>query len=237
MKDVKPGEVRRAFSVRTSRTSFSARWSSDSDFDCSGGWDGVLILPVMIHLLDVSVGFLGDGHSHSAHMSPSLQPVMGPMLSGFAVLVALISTGCACGRFGTLAQRRTITSNAEVIDVYGVGALLRLRGVDGGFTFGWRHATYIYPRLKEDGAGEGMRWTLGCLSRRRAEPFFLAVRSVGAAITKYPAVLQGHVGFRTDAFTFAACSGESRVVKFFYRPGAPGKTTLSMNPLPKRSLP
>lgn len=162
---------------------------------------------------------------------------MGPMRSGLAVLIALVSTGCACGRLGTLVQRRTVTGNAEIIDRFGVGALLRVGGVDGGFTFGWRHATYVYPRLKENDEGQGTRWTFGCLSRRRAEPFFLAVRSVGVAITKYPSVLQAHVGFRIDAFTFAACSGESRVVKFSYRPGAPGKTSLSMNPIPKRSLP
>lgn len=207
------------------------------DYDCPGGDNCVLIRPVMIHLLDVSVGFLGGGPSQSANMSASLQPVMGPMLGGFAMLVALISTGCACGRFGTLAQRRTITGNAEVIDVYGVGAFLRPWGVDGGFTFGWHHATYIYPRFRGDGLEEGAHWSFGWLPRRRTEPFFLAATSVGLGVTKYPTVIQAHVGFRMDAFTFAACAGESRMVKFHYRPGAPGKTTLSMNPLPKPALP
>ena len=207
------------------------------DFYCSRGGDSVLIQPVMLHLLDVYSGFARSHRVGPVNGVAQTRRVMRPMPGGFAVLIALVSTGCACGRFGTLAQRRTVTGNAEVIDVFGVGALLRVGGVDGGFTVGWRHATYVYPRLKEDGAAEGMRWNFGWLSRRRAEPFFLAVRSVGVAITKYPAVLQAHVGFRTDAFTFAACSGESRVVKFSYRPGAPGKTSLSMNPLPKRSLP
>ena len=153
-----------------------------------------------------------------------------------AVLIALVSTGCACGRYGTLAARRTITSTAEVIDVYGVGSLLRPRGVDGGFTFGWRHATYIYPRLPADGAKEGVRWTFGWVPLRRGEPFFLAARSVGGEVTKYPSVLQAHLGFRTDAFTFAARAEESRVVNFTYRAGEPGKTILAMDSWPTLAL-
>jgi hypothetical protein len=153
------------------------------------------------------------------------------------VLLALVSTGCAYGRFGTLAARRTLTPNAEVIDVYGVGALLRTGGVDGGFTFGWRHATYIYPRASTDESEEGSHWTVGWVPRRIDEPFFLAARSIGGEITKYPSVLQAHLGFRTDVFTFAARAEESRVVNFSYRAGAPGKTVLAMNPLPTFALP
>lgn len=193
--------------------------------------------PVMIHLLDASVGFLVSGPSHSANVPATLEPVMAPLLGGLAVLIALVSSGCACGHLGTLAQRRTITGNAEVIDVYGIGALLRPWGVDGGFTFGWRHATYIYPRLREDGEEEAVRWSFGWLPRRRAEPFFLASTSLGAGITKYPSGIHVHAGFRMDAFTFAASAGESRVVKFHYRPGAPGKTSLTMKPFPKPALP
>lgn len=153
-----------------------------------------------------------------------------------AILLALIFTGCACGRFGTLAARRTVTASAEVIDVYGVGALLRPGGVDGGFTFGWRHATYIYPRLLTDGADEGVCWTFGWVPQHRDNPFFLAARSFGGEVTKYPTVLQANLGFRTDAFTFAARADESRVVNFTYRASDPGKTILAMDPLPTLAL-
>ena len=159
-----------------------------------------------------------------------------PVQFSLAVMIALILTGCACGRFGTLAARRTITPSAEVIDVYGLGALLRPGGVDGGLTFGWRHATYIYPRVTGDEAEEGARWTFGLVPQRREEPFFLAATSVGGEVTKYPAVLQAHVGFRTDSYTFAARPEESLVVRFSYRPSAPEKTTLAMNPLPNPPL-
>lgn len=191
----------------------------------------------MIHLLDVSVGFLVGGQSHSVNISASLRPLIGPVLSGIAMLIALISTGCACGRFGTLAQRRTVTETAEVIDVYGVGVVLRPWGVDAGLALGWQHATYIYPRLREDGTWEGARWSFGWVPHRRADPFFLALSGVGAGVVKYPTILQTYVGFRMDAFTFAASDGESRVVKFFYQPGAPEKTRLSMNPFPKTANP
>src|SRR6187401_341229 len=97
---------------------------------------------------------------------PSCRSPVPPMLRSLVVLIAFVSTGCAYGRFGTLAARRTITPNAEVIDVYGVGALLQPLGVDGGFTFGWRHATYIYPRFRADGANEGVHWTFGWVPKR-----------------------------------------------------------------------
>ena len=152
-------------------------------------------------------------------------------------MIASLFAGCACGRFGTLAARRTITGNAEVIDVYAVGALLRPQAVDGGFTLGWRHVTYIYPRLALDDAEEGAHWTLGWVPRHRGTPFFLAARSLGGEVASYPGVLQAHAGFRTDAFTFAARAEESRVVCFAYRDGAPEKTVLAMNPLPDIALP
>ncbi len=181
----------------------------------------------MIHLLGVSVGFFDGGVVQTVD-KPSLRPLLLLLFIGFAIATA----SCACGRLGTLAQRRTMTKDAEVSDVYGVGALLRMRGVDGGFTLGWRHATYIYPRVSSDGAAEGTRWTIGWVPRHTADPFFLAIRSVGAEVAKYPAELRAHVGFRMDAFTFAACIGESRVVKFSYRPSSPRQTRLSMFPTP-----
>lgn len=156
---------------------------------------------------------------------------------GFVGMLALLATGCACGRYGTVVARRTLTPTAEVIEVYGFGALLRPGGVDGGFTLGWRHATYICPRLSRDEPEDGARWTFGLVPELRAEPFFLAATSIGGDVVKYPTVLQAHVGIRTDAFTFAAQADESRVVAFRYRAGAPGQTILAMNPLPSLALP
>ncbi|MCE9610735.1 MAG: hypothetical protein K8R23_11125 [Chthoniobacter sp.] len=156
---------------------------------------------------------------------------------GFVGMLALLATGCACGRYGTVAARRTLTKTAEVIDVYGFGALLRPGGVDGGFTLGWRHATYIGPRLSHDETDVCARWTFGLVPEMCAEPFFLAATSLGGEVVKYPTVLQAQVGLRTDAFTFAAHADESRVVAFRYVAGAPEQTILAMNPLPKLPLP
>lgn len=156
---------------------------------------------------------------------------------GLAGMLALLATGCACGRYGTVAARRTLTQTAEVIEVYGFGALLRPGGVDGGFTLGWRHATYICPRISRDEAAASPRWTFGIVPELRVEPFFLAATSIGGEVVKYPTVLQAHVGIRTDAFTFAARADESRVVSFRYVAGAPDQTILAMNPLPSLSRP
>ena len=193
------------------------------------------ITAVMIHLLDFFVGLMRNSNPQPVFASYHIGMV--PIFACIALLVALSVAGCAFGRLGTLAERRTLTSNAEVIDVYGVGALFRLRGVDGGFTFGWRHATYIYPRHAQDGMQEGVRWTYGLLPRRGADPFFLAVCSIGAEVAKYPSMLVAHLGFRTDAFTFAARAEESRIVNFSYRPRHPGHTRLLMSSLPIIRLP
>lgn len=160
-----------------------------------------------------------------------------PLRSSLAIFLALISTGCACGRVGTLAARRTVTPTAEVIDVFGFGALLRPGGFDAGFTLGWRHATYIFPRAAADEFEEGQSWTWGVVPRHTGEPFFLGARSIGGEVAKYPSMLQAHLGYRTDTFTFAALAGESRVVNFNYHADAPGQTILAMNPLPPSALP
>ena len=184
----------------------------------------------MIHLLDLSVGFMRNSHTQPVTGASFSFSVFAPTLGCVGLVIALLFTGCACGRIGTLAERRTVTRRAEVIDVYGFGALFRLRGVDGGFTFGWRHATYIYPRAADDGMHEGVRWTYGWLPHRDSDPFFLAVCSIGAEVAKYPSMLVAHLGFRTDAFTFAAREGESRVVNFSYRPHSPQNTRLTISP-------
>lgn len=154
-----------------------------------------------------------------------------------AVLLALLCTGCACGRVGTLAARRTLTASAEVVDVYGFGALLRPGGVDGGGTLGWRHATYIYPRLATGAGEESVDWTWGWVPEPRATPFFLVARSLGGEVALFPDLLQAHLGFRMDAFTFAAAAGESRVVNFTYRPDDPGQTILAIQTFPNPDRP
>ena len=154
------------------------------------------------------------------------------MLSSAAMLIFLMSAGCVCGRFGTLAQRRTTTKTAEVIDHFCFGAVLRPWGTEAAFAIGWQHATYIYPRERKDGSAEAVSWTFGWVPPRRKDPFFLALSGVGAGIMRYPTMLQSYVGIRTDSFTFAARVGESRVVKFYYRPGAAEETSLTIIPFP-----
>ena len=154
-----------------------------------------------------------------------------------ATLLPLLAAGCACGRAGTLAARRTVTRGAEVIDVYAFGALLRPRGADSGGTLGWRHATYIYPRAAGDGAAEGTHWTFGWAPLHAEAPFFLATRSLGAELARYPGIVQMHAGFRADAFTFGGAAEESRTVLFHYRDDAPAQTFLAMNPPPLTAQP
>jgi hypothetical protein len=148
------------------------------------------------------------------------------------LLLPLLLAGCVCGPVGTLAARRTVTPTAEVVDVYGVGLWLRARAADTGVSFGWRHVTYIHPRVAGDGAEEGSRWSFGYAAVRREAPFFLAARGVGVEVTHYPGFTRAHAGYAADAFTFAAKATESRSVSFHYRSAFPEDTRLAMNPAP-----
>ena len=94
----------------------------------------------MLHLLDVYSGFAGSRRVGPVNRVAQTRRGMRLMPGGFAVLIALVSAGCACGRLGTLAQRRTFTGNAEVIDMYGIGALLRVGGC------GWRVHVWLASR-------------------------------------------------------------------------------------------
>lgn len=153
------------------------------------------------------------------------------------LLLPLLLAGCVCGPVGTLAARRTITPSAEVLDVYGVGLWLRASATDSGFTFGWRHVTYIHPREVADGAEEGSRWHFGYAGVRRGTPFFLAARGIGVELTHYPGFTRAHAGYAADSFTFAARANEARSVSFHYRAAAPEATRLAMNPPPATDTP
>ena len=142
-------------------------------------------------------------------------------------LLLLALPGCACGRYGTVVARRTLTPTAEVVEVYGVGALLRPWACDAGLSLGWRHATYVYPRA-EDGAPAGSRWSWGFAPVRAETPFFLAARGLGLEALYYPGFLRAHAGYSADFFTFAARAEESRLADFHYRAGAPGDTRLAL---------
>ena len=153
------------------------------------------------------------------------------MLSAFA------SGGCVCNRFGTLAARRTVTATAEVVDVYGIGAVLRTNAADAGITLGWRHVTYVRPLENARGQGRGGHWTLGWLPRRSGTPFFLAARSFGFDLSHYPQYFCAHAGYAEEAFTFVARSDESLTIDFHYLATDPMQTRLTLEPFPFPSNP
>lgn len=128
-----------------------------------------------------------------------------------------------------VAERRTITSQAEVIDLYGIGAWMRTDRPDAGLSLGWRHVTRIYPRNEHDSSLPEVQWRYGWLPRRGADPFFLASRSVGVGFATYPAMAVAHAGYRADYFTFAGKSDESRIVNFFYHPSEIEKARLTIH--------
>ena len=63
-------------------------------------------------------------------------------------LLPLSLPACAAGSVGTLAGRTIDTPSAHVVSIYSLGLELRIRSEDAGFSFGFRHSVYLYPKLK-----------------------------------------------------------------------------------------
>lgn len=141
----------------------------------------------------------------------------------------LLLAGCACGPIGTQVAWRTLTPTAEVVEVSGLGLLVRPTGCDRGLSFGYRQATYIYPRLAGDKRpGEHLLlWV--CAPVRKELPFFLGTREVGVGFQSVAGFSTFHAGFVDQSFSFVARADESRRGSFFYQRSHPERTVLALH--------
>ena len=148
------------------------------------------------------------------------------------VFVASLSS-CACGRVGTLVARQTLTPTAEVVEVTGLGVLLRPTPYDGGLSIGWRRATYIYPRLAGDvrPVGQTLHW--GWVPGRAELPFFLGTREVGVEFQTVAGLAMLHAGYVDQSLSFMAQAGDSRTGLFSYLRPHPERTVLALHPAPE----
>lgn len=153
-----------------------------------------------------------------------------------ALFACVLFAGCACGRVGTLATRQTLTPTAEVVEVYGFGALLRPTPHDGGLSLGYRRATYIYPRLAGDTrpVGETMHW--GWAPLRDELPFFLGTQETGLEFQTVAGRTMLHAGYVDQSFSFVARADESRRGSFFYLRPHPERTVLALLTEPEPAL-
>ena len=144
------------------------------------------------------------------------------------LLLFLPLAGCACGNYGTLIARRTLTPTAEVVKVSGWGLLLRPAETDAGLSLGYRQATYIYPRLTDDTrpVGEAIFW--GWAPVRAELPFFLGSRTAGLELQSVAGFSMLHAGLVDQSFCFVARVDESVRGSFSYRRTAPEHTVLTL---------
>lgn len=152
------------------------------------------------------------------------------------LLACFFLGGCAYGRFGTLVARQTLTSTAQVVEVYGFGVLVRPTAYDGGVSLGYRRATYIYPRLAGDlrPVGETMYW--GWAPLRPELPFYLDTQQAGAEWQVVPGNAMIHAGLVYQSFSFVAKAEESRMGSFFYQRPHPERTILALRSEPEFSF-
>ena len=144
------------------------------------------------------------------------------------LLLFLPLAGCACGHYGTLIARRTLTPTAEVVKVSGCGLLLRPADADAGLSLGYRQATYIYPRLPEDTrpAGDSIFW--GWAPVRAELPFFVGTRTAGIELQNVAGFSMLHAGLVDQSFCFVARVDESVRGSFSYRRTEPEHTILTL---------
>jgi hypothetical protein len=145
-------------------------------------------------------------------------------------------SGCACGRLGTLVARQTLTPTAEVLEITGWGLLLRPTKYDGGLSLGYRHATYIYPRLASDTRPVGQTRHWGWVPARAELPFFLRTREIGVELQTVAGFSMLHAGYVEHSLTFVAEVGESRRGLFSYHPSSPERTVLAISTEPEPFL-
>ena len=140
--------------------------------------------------------------------------------------VALAQAGCALGPYGTLLARRTVAAGAEIVDTYAFGALARPLGADRGLSFGYRHASYLYPLAEGEQEPRGSAWHCGYAPIPARAPLLRASTTIGVEGQFTPEIQRCTVGYLDQVLTVAAHGDQSRVVKLHYRRSRPEETTL-----------
>ena len=146
---------------------------------------------------------------------------------GLALLLAATLTGCACGNYGTLVSRRTVVRGAEIVDVFACGVLLRPIGSDTGLSFGYRHASYIYPVATEEEAIATTQWHLFHAPLSSSPPLLRASTTLGIEAQLTPEIKRCTVGYLDQVLTVGGSPNESRIVKLHYPRSRPEETTLA----------
>lgn len=135
--------------------------------------------------------------------------------------------GCACGHFGTIVSRRTVVSGAEVMDVYGFGALLRPMGHDPGFTLGYRHASYVYPLATQPAAETPTtEWSWFHAPLPAVVPLLQASKTVGIEAQATADIRRCTIGYLSQLLTIGGSPNESELVRVHYAPARPLETVL-----------
>ena len=159
--------------------------------------------------------------------STASAPLFGSI--GVALLGMAMLTGCACGNHGTLVARRTVVSGAEIVDVFAFGALLRPLGFDAGLTFGYRHASYIFPVASEtaDDLRPSVQWHWFRAPSVPSPPLLRAITTLGIEAQLTSEIQRCTIGYLEQVLTVAGSPTESKIVKLRYKRRHPVETTLA----------
>lgn len=148
---------------------------------------------------------------------------------GFALALVVVLTGCACGNHGTLVARRTVVPGAEIIDVFAFGALFRPLGFDTGLSFGYRHASYIYPLpapAAKNAESPTVEWHWFYAPPAPGPPLLRASTTIGVEAQVTPEIKRCTLGYLDQVLTIGGGPTDSMLVKLFYDRHHPLQTAL-----------
>jgi hypothetical protein len=121
--------------------------------------------------------------------------------------------------------RRTVVPRAEIVDVFAIGLLVRPSDFDCGLTFGYRHATYIYP-LRDVFQEKDSKWFYFHGPALERSPLLRATTSFGFEAQLTPEVKRCTVGYLDQLLIDGGNAEKSKTVKLHYERNRPARTRL-----------
>lgn len=132
--------------------------------------------------------------------------------------------GCAYGNNGFILAKHTFTRTAEVVDIYSFGAQVRTIDYDRGATFGYRRASYVYPRVSEQ-SSQMSHIDIFHTVLPVTDPILLANTAIGVEVELIPETNRIAAGYLCQVLTIVPGGvNDSLIGRLSYSNNAPELT-------------
>lgn len=141
-----------------------------------------------------------------------------------AVGIVFACAGCSIGNYGTLLARYTYTDTAVVMDSYNIGLQLRPQGPDGGWTLGYRRASYVLPRTEEQPEPTAVVWRCCYAPWPSGSLVMRGTTTLGMELQVTSDISRMTLGYLDQMITAGPPPGGSQAVRIFYNRNQPHLT-------------